>query len=89
MNLNETRKDQGVEIANREHAKGAREWPTLWPTFVAFLHRFRLGMFYSREAILVIFQNSQAGRPCLSRPTCFSLGIHPNFFWNVEFTLLI
>ena len=28
MNLNETRKDQGVEIANREHAKGAREWPT-------------------------------------------------------------
>ena len=28
MNLNETRKDQGIEIANREHAKGAREWPT-------------------------------------------------------------
>jgi hypothetical protein len=28
MNLNKTRKDKGVEVANREHTKGAREWPT-------------------------------------------------------------
>ena len=27
MKLHETRKEQGVEMANREHAKGAREWP--------------------------------------------------------------
>ena len=28
MKLNETRKEQGVTVANREHAKGARQWPT-------------------------------------------------------------
>jgi hypothetical protein len=28
MDLHETRKEQGVEVANCEHAKVAREWPT-------------------------------------------------------------
>ena len=28
MKLNGIRKEQGVEVANREHAKGAGEWPT-------------------------------------------------------------
>ena len=28
MDLHETMKEQGVEVANREHAKGAGEWPT-------------------------------------------------------------
>jgi len=40
MKLNDTRKEQGVEVANREYAKGARGWPTggaglsLWPPSV-------------------------------------------------------
>ena len=28
MKLHENGKEQGVEVANREHAKGAGEWPT-------------------------------------------------------------
>ena len=28
MELNETRKEQGVRVANREYTKGARGWPT-------------------------------------------------------------
>ena len=28
MNLNGTRKDQGVEVPNHQHAKGAEERPT-------------------------------------------------------------
>ena len=28
MKLHETRKAKGVEVANREYVKGAREWPT-------------------------------------------------------------
>ena len=28
MKLNDTRKEQVVEVANREYAKGARGWPT-------------------------------------------------------------
>ena len=28
MELNETRKEHGVRVANHEHTKGAGEWPT-------------------------------------------------------------
>jgi len=31
MDLHETRKEQGVEVANREHAKGAGEWQQVGP----------------------------------------------------------
>ena len=54
-------------MANREHAKGAREWPTggagrpwtaglgLGPSSEALLHGFRLGLFYPSEGVSVIF----------------------------------
>ena len=51
----------------------------LWPSLVALLHRFRLGLFCPSEGVLMIFRRSQAGRPDLSRPACFSFGIRPNF----------
>ena len=88
MKLHKTRKEKGVEIANHEHAKGGgvgngqQVGPAglvLWPSFVAFLYRFRLGLFYPSEGVLVIFHRSQADRPGLSRPAYFSFGIHPNF----------
>ena len=69
MKLHKTKKEHGVEIANREHAKGAGNGRqvgsaglVLWPSFVAFLYRFRLGLFYPSEGVLVICQRSQASR---------------------------
>jgi len=40
MKLDGIRKEQGVEVANREHVKGPGEWPTGgagWPGPVAIL----------------------------------------------------
>jgi len=94
MKLNETRKEQGVRVANREHANGAREWPIggagrprrgraawacghpWWP--------FCTGSGSVCSAPVRVFWwfswKSQASRPGLSRPACFSFGIRPNFF---------
>ena len=38
MNLNETRKDQGVEIANREHAKGGQRMADRWGQGRSHIH---------------------------------------------------
>ena len=71
MKLNETRKEQGVRVANHEHAKGAREWSTGgasrprrgWPAWACghpwwpFFHRFRLGLLCPSEGVLVIFKD--------------------------------
>ena len=70
-------------MANSEHAKEAKEWPTGGagrPGPVAILGGpFAQVQARPSEGVLVIFQSSQAGRPDLSRPACFSFGIRPNF----------
>ena len=87
MKLHETRKGQVVKVANHGHAKGAREWPTGGagrPGLVAILGG-PFAQVQARTALppvrvfLENFQRSQAGRPDLSRPACFSFGIRPNF----------
>ena len=74
MKLHKTRKEQGIEIANREHAKGAREWATGGagrPGPVAILG----GLFAQVQARYVLLQGSClgdfskfSGRPALFKP---------------------
>ena len=93
MKLHETRKEWRVEVANREHAKGARGWPTGGagrlrrgrPAWACSHPRWPFcigsGSVCSTPVRVFwwFFQKSQAGWPGLSRPACFFSEICPNF----------
>ena len=82
-------------MANREHTKGTGEWPTgvaglgLWPSSVALLHKFRLGLFCSSVGVLVIFPKISGRLAWFKPPGLLFPWNSSKIFWHLVFTLLI
>ena len=96
VNLNENRKDRGVEVSTssmqRPSERGRQVGLAslhLWPIFVALLQTCRLGVWRFRKVALVKLMED-VGRPAKCRPHDLnSLQNSFEFLWNVGLVLLI